>query len=32
MNLRLKVYMDAYNQAYAIKFSTKNFGFENNKK
>lgn len=28
----LKVYMDTYRPAYAIKLSTKNFGFENNKK
>lgn len=28
----LKVYMDAYKPAYAIKLSTKNFGFENGKK
>lgn len=28
----LKVYMDAYKPAYAIKLSTKNFGFEDNKK
>ena len=28
----LKVYMDAYNPAYAIKISAKNFGFEDNKK
>ena len=28
----LKVYMDTYKPAYAIKLSTKNFGFENNKK
>ena len=28
----LKVYMDAYNPAYAIKLSAKNFGFEDNKK
>jgi predicted AAA+ superfamily ATPase len=28
----LKVYMDAYKPAYAIKLSAKNFGFEDNKK
>lgn len=28
----LKLYMDAYKPAYAIKLSTKNFGFEDNKK
>ena len=28
----LKVYMDTYNPAYAIKLSAKNFGLENNKK
>ncbi|MBQ7915876.1 MAG: ATP-binding protein [Firmicutes bacterium] len=28
----LKIYMDTYNPAYAIKLSTKNFGFEDNKK
>ncbi len=28
----LKVYMDTYKPAYAIKLSTKNFGFEDNKK
>lgn len=28
----LKVYMDTYRPAYAIKLSTKNFGFEENKK
>lgn len=28
----LKVYMDTYNPAYAIKLSSKNFGFEDNKK
>ena len=28
----LKVYMDTYNPAYAIKLSTKNFAFEDNKK
>lgn len=28
----LKVYMDTYNPAYAIKLSTKNFTFEDNKK
>ena len=28
----LKVYMDTYKPAYAIKLSAKNFGFENNKK
>ncbi len=28
----LKVYMDTYNPAYAIKLSTKNFGFEDKKK
>lgn len=28
----LKIYMDAFNPQYAIKLSTKNFGFENNKK
>lgn len=28
----LKVYMDTYKPAYAIKLSTKNFAFENNKK
>lgn len=28
----LKVYMDTYNPAYAIKLSTKNFAFEGNKK
>ena len=28
----LKVYMDTYKPAYAIKLSTKNFGFEENKK
>ena len=28
----LKVYMDAYKPAYAIKLSDKNFGFEDNKK
>lgn len=28
----LKVYMDTYRPAYAIKLSTKNFGFEDNKK
>lgn len=28
----LKVYMNAYKPAYAIKLSTKNFGFEGNKK
>lgn len=28
----LKVYMDTYKPVYAIKLSTKNFGFENNKK
>ena len=28
----LKVYMDTYKPAYAIKFSAKNFGFEDNKK
>ena len=29
---RLKVYMDTYKPAYAIKLSAKNFGFEDNKK
>jgi len=28
----LKVYMDTYKPAYAIKLSAKNFGFEDNKK
>lgn len=28
----LKIYMDTYKPAYAIKLSTKNFGFEDNKK
>lgn len=28
----LKVYMNAYKPAYAIKLSAKNFGFEDNKK
>ena len=28
----LKVYMDTYKPAYAIKLSAKNFAFENNKK
>ncbi|WP_253709380.1 DUF4143 domain-containing protein [Treponema sp. OMZ 799] len=28
----LKVYMDTYNPEYAIKLSSKNFGFENKKK
>jgi len=28
----LKVYMDTYKPAYAIKLSTKNFAFEDNKK
>ena len=28
----LKVYMDTYKPAYAIKLSSKNFGFEDNKK
>lgn len=28
----LKVYMDTYKPAYAIKISAKNFGFEDNKK
>lgn len=28
----LKLYMDTYKPAYAIKLSTKNFGFEDNKK
>lgn len=28
----LKVYMDTYHPAYAIKLSTRNFGFEDNKK
>ena len=28
----LKIYMDTYKPAYAIKLSAKNFGFENNKK
>ena len=28
----LKVYMDTYKPAYAIKLSTKNFGFKDNKK
>lgn len=28
----LKVYMDTYKPAYAIKLSTQNFGFEDNKK
>ena len=28
----LKVYMDIYKPAYAIKLSAKNFGFEDNKK
>ena len=28
----LNVYMESYKPAYAVKFSTKNFGFENNKK
>lgn len=28
----LRVYMETYKPAYAIKLSTKNFGFENNKK
>lgn len=28
----LKLYMDAYKPAYAIKLSTKNFGCEDNKK
>ena len=28
----LKLYMDSYKPAYAIKLSTKNFGFEDNKK
>ena len=28
----LKVYMDTYEPAYAIKLSTKNFGFEDGKK
>lgn len=28
----LKIYMDAYRPAYAIKLSSKNFGFEDNKK
>ena len=29
---RLRVYMDTYHPAYAIKLSAKNFGFEDNKK
>ena len=28
----LKIYMDTYNPAYAIRLSAKNFGFEDNKK
>ena len=28
----LRVYMDAYKPAYAIKLSSKNFGMEDNKK
>ena len=28
----LKIYMDTYNPAYAVKLSSKNFGFEDNKK
>ena len=28
----LKMYMDTYKPAYAIKLSSKNFGFEDNKK
>ena len=28
----LKIYMDTYKPAYAIKLSAKNFGFEDNKK
>ena len=28
----LRVYMDTYHPAYAIKLSAKNFGFEDNKK
>ena len=30
--MSLKVYMDTYNPAYAIKLSAKNFGLEDNKK